>query len=270
MKMEARSLKSEAGKRGVVYFILQGIILISSFNSFAQGDERKLIREGNKLYKEKKYSDAEVKYKKALELNKNSVPGNYNLGDAYYKQQKFDEASQQYQSLFSNKDLSEDQKAKAFHNLGNSMLEAKKYPESIEAFKNSLKLKPKDNDTRYNLAYAQSMLQQQQKQQQQQNKNDKDKNKQNKDQQNKDQQNKDQKNKQDQNKEQQTKDQQKQDKDQQKQAGEKKQNISKEDAEKILQALNNDEKNTQKKLIKKESTRIQIEKTWWLKSIAVW
>jgi Ca-activated chloride channel family protein len=234
-------------------------ILSFSNSSLAQSEERKLIRDGNKLYLDKKFSDAEVKYKKSLGVNNNSVPGNYNLGNAYYKQGKFDEASQQYQSVFSNKDISDVQKAKAFHNLGNSMLEAKKYPESIEAFKNSLKLNPKDNDTRYNLAYAQSMLQQQQQQQKKDNKDNKDKNQQNKDQQNKDQKNQDKK---DQDKDQQSKDQQGKEKDQQKQAGQKKQDISKEDAEKILQALNNDEKNTQKKLIKKESTKIQIEKAW--------
>ena len=232
-----------------IFMLILFSVLVFPLVLKAQSEERKLIRDGNKLYKEKKFSDAEVKYKKSLGLNNISVPGNYNLGNAYYKQGKYDEASQQYQSIFSSKDLNDEQKARAFHNIGNSMLEAKKYPESIDAFKNSLKMNPKDNDTRYNLAFAQSMLQQQQQQQKQkQNKNDKDKNK-------------DQKDKKDQ-KEQQSKEQQKQDKEQQKQAQEKKQKISKEDAEKILQALNNDEKNTQKKLVKKESTRIQIDKTW--------
>jgi len=237
----------------ILWMPLLVVAWVSPATSYGQNKERKLIRDGNKLFNEKKYSDAEVNYKKSLSLNKNSVPGNYNLGNAYYKQGKFDEASQQYQSIFSNKDLTDDQKAKAFHNLGNAMLQAKKYPESIDAYKNSLKLNPKDNDTRYNLAYAQSMLQQQQQQQQ---KNGKD-NQQKKSQQSKDQQKKEE-NKQEQDKDQA---QQKQDKEDQKQA-QKKQNISKEDAEKILQALNNDEKNTQKKLIKKESTRIQIDKAW--------
>jgi tetratricopeptide (TPR) repeat protein len=229
--------------RFLVILLLNFIFLNSSS---AQSGERKLVREGNKLYREKKFSDAEVAYKKSLSKNKNSVPGNYNLGNAYYKQGKFDEASQQYQSVLSNKDLSDDQKAKAFHNIGNSLLESKKFPESIDAYKNALKLNPKDNDTRYNLAYAQSMLQQQQQQQQKQG----DKNDQKK-QDNKDQQQK----------EQQKKDDQKKEKQQEQQAQEKK-NISKEDAEKILQALNNDEKNTQKKLIKKDGTRIQIDKNW--------
>ncbi len=256
-KLEVGSVVSTGKRINILFFY--SLLLLPSI-MMAQSEERKLVREGNKLYKEKKYTDAEVKYKKSLNVNKNSVPGNYNLGNAYYKEGKYDEASQQYQSVFSDKDASDAQKSQAYHNVGNSMLQAKKYPESIEAFKNSLKMNPKDNDTRYNLAYAQSMLQQQQKQQQQQNKDNKDKDKKNKDQQSKDQQNKDQKDKQEQNKDQQSKDQQK--KDEQKQAQEKKQKISKEDAEKILQALNNDEKNAQKKLSKKETTKIQIEKTW--------
>jgi tetratricopeptide (TPR) repeat protein len=223
-------------------FMLCMLLFISSI-AFAQS-ERKLVRDGNKLYKEKKYSDAEVNYKKSLNVNKNSSTGQFNLGDAYYKQGKFEDAAQQFQPLTSNWDLSKDEKAKAFHNLGNSFFQAKKYDESINAYKNALKINSKDNDTRYNLAYAQSMLQQQKQRQQQ---NDKDKKDQNKDQQ-----------KLQQNKDQQKKDQQKQE---QKQA-EQKQKISKEDAEKILQALNNDEKNTQKKLMRKESTKISIEKNW--------
>jgi len=221
-----------------------GLVLCTGYLCFAQS-ERKLVREGNKLYKEKKYSDAEVNYKKSLNVNKNSPTGQFNLGDAYYKQGKFEEAAQQFQPLINYKNISKEEKAKAYHNLGNSYLQAKKYDESINAFKNALKLNSKDNDTRYNLAYAQAMLQQQK--QQQQNQNDKDKKDQNKDQQ-----------KQQQDKQQQKPDQQKQE---QKQA-EQKQKISKEDAEKILQALNNDEKNTQKKLVKKESSRVSVEKNW--------
>jgi Ca-activated chloride channel family protein len=217
-----------------------------SFSLHAQS-ERNLVREGNKLYKEKKYSDAEVSYKKSLNAKKSSPTGQFNLGDAYYKQGKYDEAALQFQPLTEDKNLSKEQKSKAYHNLGNSLLQSKKYDESVNAYKNALKLNSKDNDTRYNLAYAQSMLQQQ-KQQQQQNKDNKDKQDQKKDQQQQQQQNKDQ----------QKKEQQKQE---QKQA-EQKQKISKEDAEKILQALNNDEKNTQKKFVKKESTRVSIEKNW--------
>jgi Ca-activated chloride channel homolog len=223
------------------------LLLLASGDSLNAQSERKLIRDGNKLYESKKYSDAEVAYRKSLEKNKESFAGNYDLGNAYYKQQKFDEAQSQFQKSLQSKNLSQEEKSKIYHNLGNTLLEAKKFPESIEAYKNALRMNPKDNDTRYNLAYAQSMLQQQQQQQdQQQNKQDqKDQDKKKQDQ--KDQQ-KQQKEKEEQNKEQQPRD--------------RRQDLSKEDAEKMLKALNNDEKNTQKKLVKKETTRIQIEKQW--------
>lgn len=251
----AKKRRSAHCNYGLVVFLL----LISwSWKAEAQS-ERKLIRSGNKLYQEKKFSEAENDYKKSLDVNKKSVEGNYNLGNAYYKQGKFEEAGQQFQSAAGENSISDENKAKIFHNLGNSMLKEKKYEESINAYKNSLKLNPKDNDTRYNLAYAKAMLQQQQQQQQQQNKDNKNQDK--KDQQNKDQQNKDQQNK-DKQKQQ---DQQQKDQDQQKQdqsQARNKKDISKEDAEKILQALNNDEKDTQKKLTKKQAVRISIEKEW--------
>jgi Ca-activated chloride channel homolog len=228
-------------ERSILFLLLA--FFCSSF-LYAQS-ERSLVREGNKLYKEKKYSDAEVSYKKSLNAKKGSPTGQFNLGDAYYKQGKYDEAAQQFQPLAEDKNLSKEQKSRAYHNLGNSLLQSKKYDESINAYKNALKLNSKDNETRYNLAYAQSMLQQQQ-QQQQQNKDNKDKQGQKKDQQ----------------QQQQKQDDQKKQQEQQQKQAEQKQKISKEDAEKILQALNNDEKNTQKKFVKKESARISIEKNW--------
>jgi Ca-activated chloride channel family protein len=220
-----------------------GFLLIAVSPAVAQSD-KKLIREGNKSYDNKKYSDAEVSYKKSLGKNQKSYEGNFNLGDAYYKQGKYDEAAKQFETLKSQK---KDKKtdAAALHNLGNTLLQSQKFQESIEAYKQSLKLNPTDDDTRYNLAYAQAMLkQQQQKQQQQQQQQNKDKNKEDK----KDQQ-------------QQKQEQQKQEQAQQKQQEQKKE-ISKEDAERILQALNNDEKDKHKKKAKVAATRIRIDKDW--------
>ena len=230
------------------------------FSTVIAQSERKLVRDGNEMYKNKKYSDAEVNYKKSLGVNKDSKSAIFNLGDAYYKQGKYEDATKQFEGISSDKNLDKETQSKAFHNLGNSYLQSKKYNESINAYKNALKLNPRDNDTRYNLAYAQSMLQQQQQQQQKQD--------QNKDRDDKKDQNekKDQKDQKDQKKDeqqQQKEQQQKQDqqKEEEKQA-KKRDKISKEDAEKILQALNNDEKNTQKKLTKKDATKISINKKW--------
>lgn len=227
--------------------IISSLICIFIFyaNVYAQ-NERPLVREGNKLYNEKKFSDAEVSYKKSLNVNKDSRYGQFNLGNAFYKQGKYEDAIKQFTPLGIDKKFDKEEQSKAYHNLGNSFLQTKKYEESIDAFKKSLKLNPKDNDTRYNLAYAQSMLQKEQ-QQKQQKKDNKDQKKDDKKDDKKDQQND-------------KKDQQK--KEDQKQAQKQPQKISKEDAEKILQALNNDEKNIQKKAQKTDAKKIVIEKNW--------
>jgi len=213
------------------WLLILGFLLVAVNTVFAQS-ERKFIREGNTSFENKKYSDAEVAYKKSLGKNQESYEGNFNLGDAYYKQGKYDEAAKQFDMLKLQK-KDKNSNAAALHNLGNTLLQSQKYPESIEAYKEALKLNPKDEDTRYNLAYAQAMLKQQQQQQQQ----NQDKNKEDK------------------------KDQQKKNQEQQKQQQQKKE-ISKEDAERILQALNNDEKDKHKKKAKVASGRIRVDKDW--------
>src|SRR3990172_4996433 len=106
--------------------------------------------------------------------------------DSYKKQQRYDEAIKSFQNSLTH---TEDgiMKSKAFHNIGNSLLKSQKIKESVEAYKNSLKLNPNDKDTKYNLSYALSLLKQQQDQQQQnKNQNDKNRDKQDKKDQNKD------------------------------------------------------------------------------------
>jgi Ca-activated chloride channel homolog len=225
------------------------LIVVWSTFTFAQS-ERSLIRDGNRLYKDNKFTDAEVNYKKALEKNKESSHGVFNLGDALYKQGRFDEAAQQYQNIASTGGDSE-LKSKAYHNLGNALLRNQKIPESISAYKEALKLNPGDIDTKYNLEFAKTLLKQQQ-QQKQQNKDQKKDDKQKQDQQKQDQQ----KN------EEQKQSQQDQKKQEQQQAQQKKQQISKEDAERILEALKNEEKDVQKKLHKRVPARVRVEKDW--------
>ncbi len=47
---------------------------------FAQKAERKNVREGNKLYETEKFTEAEIAYRKSLEVNPRSSEGTYNLG----------------------------------------------------------------------------------------------------------------------------------------------------------------------------------------------
>ena len=222
-----------------------------------------LIREGNKQYKENKFADSEIKYRKGLDKEKNSFEAEFNLGDALYKQGKYDQATERFSSLAS-REKDKSKQATAYHNLGNALLKQKKYEESINAYKNALKNQPTDKDTKYNLAYAQSYLKQQQQQQQQQNKEG-DKKDQKDQQQQKQQQSQKQDDKKKEDQKQQQAQQSKEDnkkEGKQAEAGKEKDKISKEDAERILQALNNEEKDTQKKLSRKESDRMNIEKDW--------
>jgi tetratricopeptide (TPR) repeat protein len=214
---------------------------------FAQS-KRSLINDGVELYKNNKFSDAEVNFKKGLEKDAELFQGHFNLGDAYYKQGRYDEAIQSFKNSLTLTENKND-RAKIYHNIGNSFLKSQKFPESIEAYKNSLKLNPDDLETKYNLSYALNMMKQDQnKQQQQQNKDNKD-------------QNKDQQQQQNQNQNDQNKNQDKQNKNQQKQQ-QPKNEISKNDAERILEALKNNERDLQKKLRQNKGQPVVREKDW--------
>jgi tetratricopeptide (TPR) repeat protein len=240
------------------------LFLIGLTNAFSQNANDKL-REGNKYFDEKKFNEAEISYKKSLELDPKSYRGSYNLGGALYKQKNYEDAVLNYSQLAS-RDLDQDTKSRIYHNLGNSYLQANKYKESIDAYKTALKSNPKDVDTKYNLEYAKKMLQAQQ-QQQQQNQNQQQQNQdQKQNQQNQQKENKDQKQKQDEQKQQQSqgdqKDQKKDQQQQQQQQKQQQQKMSKEDAERILQALNNKEKDLQKKMQVQKREKTKYSKNW--------
>lgn len=238
------------------------IFVFAAAALFAQ--QKKYIHKGNELYRQQKYKEAEEDYRKstadsASGSKTGNALGNFNLGDALYREKKYADAGAQFNKLASsanNKTLT----ARAYHNLGNSLLQSNKLEEAIDAYKKSLLNNPKDDETRYNLAYAEQKLkkQQQQNKQGQQNKNQNNQNQQNKDKQNQNDKNKDNK---DQNKQQQ---QNKQDQQKQQQNQQQPNQISKEDAERMLDALSNEEKQTQDKLKDKRlhGTGKNIIKDW--------
>lgn len=255
---------------------LSVLFLLVSLLGQAQ-NERKFIREGNRYYEKAladttkidttMFSQAETAYRKALDKKPDDLKWNFNLGDALYKQMKFEESAAKFGEI-ADKSTDKVEKGKALHNMGNSLLMQNKLDESIEAYKDALRKNPTDLETKYNLLYAMNLKKKQDQQNKDQNKDkdkDKDKNKddQNKDKQdqNKDDQNKD---KQDQNKDQQNKDQNqnKDQQDQQKQQQQPQQNkISKENAERLLQALQNDEKKLQEKVKKMQAEKAKAKKT---------
>lgn len=254
-------------KRIVIFFIISSLF----FDLKAQApsapdsaDNKKIerkeyrthIREGNKLYDAGKASEAETEYRRVLGYEDKSNKAAFNLGDALYRQEKFDKAAEQFKTAAEAAE-GKDDKARAYYNWGNSLLKQQKLKEGIDAYKNALRNDPNDIDTKRNLSYALNLLKKQE--QEQQNK-DKQQNQDQKDQQDKDQdkQNQDQKDqdKQDQQNQQDQKDQQGK-QPQQRQ-------ISPEDAQRILNALEQEEKDLQEKMQKKEraGSRPAIEKNW--------
>lgn len=224
-------------------------ILLPFISLFAQ-QEKSYIKKGNDLYQQKKYDEAEANYRKAVNKKAQTIEGNFNLGDALFKQKKYSDAGEQFNKIADANNKNKNVVASAYHNLGNSYLENKKLEEGIEAYKKSLLINPKDDQTRYNLAYAQELLKKQQKQ-----------NKDNKNQDNNKQNNKNQekKNQKDQNKDNKNSENNNQKSDQQQPD-----KLSKEDAERMLEALNNNEKQTQDKLKNKKATgaKLTISKDW--------
>jgi Ca-activated chloride channel homolog len=217
----------------------------------AQAD-RKFIRHGNREYEKNKFSESELSYRRAADKNKASGDAVFNAGDALYKQKKYEDAGKQF---FESQKMAEEKEKKSasMYNLGNSMVMANKLKESIEAYKNSLKLNPGNMEAKYNLAYAQDMLKKQEEQQKQQQKQQ---------QQNKD--NQDQKKDQEKKDNNQQEKQQEQQQQQQQQQQDQQQAISKEDAERLLNAIANDEKNVQEKvkLEKAAKARVRTTKNW--------
>ena len=219
--------------------------------AFSQ-NERKFVRSGNRFFMEAvndttqantgRFSSAEKEYRKALEKRPNDPRWDFNLADALYKQMRFEEATEKFIELADKLETPEE-KARALHNKGNSELMQQKIDESIESYKEALRLNPNDLDTKYNLAYAQNLKKQQQEQEQ------------NQDQDNNQDQQQNQQNQQDQ-----------QNQDNQNQNNEQQQNkISRENAEQLLQALQNDERDIQNKVNEEKTARAQrtrVEKEW--------
>jgi tetratricopeptide (TPR) repeat protein len=146
-------------------FIFVLCVSFLSHSIFAQKESGD-VKDGNDLYKSKKYTEAEIAYRKGLLKNPKSFEANYNLGNALFKQSKYPEALEQYTKSLATEPKDKGRVAAAFHNTGNALFADKKYEESIKAYKMALKNNPKDNDTRYNLAYAQEMLKKQEEQKQ--------------------------------------------------------------------------------------------------------
>lgn len=230
-------------------YIGMALLLLVAVSVSAQKAERDLIRKGNRFFKDSVYVNAEVNYRKALEVNPKSTVSMFNLGNTLAQQNKLQEAMEQYAGA-TKVEKDKPNLTQIYHNMGVILHSQKDYAKAVEAYKQSLRNNPKDDETRYNLALAQKMLKDQQQNQQNQDQNQD---------QNKQEQQKEQ-DKQDQNKQ----DQQKNQNQQQQSQPEKKNNeMSKENAEQLLNSVMQDEKDVQDKVKKQQILQGgRLEKDW--------
>ena len=225
--------------------------------------DRQHVRKGNMLFRKGDFSNAALEYQKALSKNENNTQAIYNLGCAALQMGNDSLAVEQFKAA-GKAEPNKIRRAMSFHNIGVVFQAHQQYGEAIEAYKEALRNNPADNETRYNLVLCKRQQQQDQQDQNQNNNqnqdNNQDKNKNN----DKNKDNKDQKDKQNQN---QDKQDQNQDKDQdqdQKQQKQPRQQMSQENAERLLDAAVQEEKRTQDKLKKamQQPRKRMLQKNW--------
>lgn len=232
-----------ASARLILLMAISLFSVLSPLSSMAQTD-RQYVRQGNKLFRSGDFPNAEVSYRKALEKNDRNAQALYNLGNSLLAQNKDSAAVVEFEKA-TKVESNELRKSQAYHNMGVICQRHQMFGEAIEAYKQSLRLNPHDDETRYNLELCKR--QQKQQQQNQQNKDNKD--------------NKD-KDKQDQQKQDQQKQEQQQQQKQEQQKQEPK--MSKDNAEQLLNAAMQQEKQTQERM-KKAQQRPQkrkLQKNW--------
>ena len=236
-------------------FILGACLAIGAS---AQRTDRDFIRRGNRLYADSLFVKAEVEYRRALDVNPQSVEAMFNLGNSLLKQQKAEEAMKMYQAAavqipanekhIATSEADKLRLAQVYHNAGVILQSSKQLDACIEAYKKSLRNNPLDHETRYNLTLAMKQRQQQQQQQ-------------NQDQQQEEQQ---QEQEEQEEKQQQNQEQDQEQQEQQQPQPQQEQEMSQENAEQLLNAIMQDEKDIQEKVQKamQEVQPRRFEKDW--------
>ncbi|WP_452599112.1 tetratricopeptide repeat protein [Pontimicrobium sp. MEBiC01747] len=273
------------------------ILLLTTVFSYAQEEDKALelatkkandlVYKANDLASNDDFISAEMEYRKALSQKPTSVAGTYNLAHSYYKEGNYEEA------LYRNKQAAKNatdkaEKHRAYHNIGNILMQNNECKQAVEAYKNALRNDPTDDESRYNLGLAKECAKKQEQEQEQDDKGDDKKDK--KEDKNKDEKDKKEKDKKDENKEDQKDkgdkdkkegDDQKDDKgkpkdekdDKGKEGDDKKEQqkpqqqpgqLSQQQIKNLLEAMNNQEQKVQEKMNAKKAkgVKVQTEKDW--------
>ncbi len=247
------------------------LISLSSYTSTnAQNDKEKqkelkdsqeLLSEASFEMKNDNFPLAEAEYRKAISLNPKDETGKYNLGTAYYNREMNAIAMQRFKQAAAVA-INKEEKHKAFHNLGNTFMNEKKYQKAVISYKNALRNNPKDDETRYNLALAKKHLEDQKKNGG--GDDDKDDKKNKKENEDKKENEKDNKKEGDKNKDKEKPDKPKDEKENKQPPPPVPGKLSPQQIKNLLEAMNNEEKKVQEKINAKKQKGIKVksEKDW--------
>ena len=220
------------------------LIILLTLASVSAWGQKADLRKGNREFRKGEYGEADISYRKGLLKDTSSVAAKYNLANNLYRQENYDEAAKMLDGI-------ENPDAAACFNRGDVAIAKEDWKTAVASFKECLLQDPGDLKAKENYIYARNKLMEQQQQEQQQNQ---DQNQDNQDQQDQDQNQDQQQNQQDQNKD--------QDQDQQQQQ---QQELSAQQAQQLLQAIQEKEKQTQEKVDEKKAAALksrQKEKNW--------
>lgn len=229
------------------------LVILLAFSCLTAQAQKADLRKGNRQFAKGQFAEADISYRRALLQDTTSAAAHYNLANTLYREDNMDEAAKQLEAVDALSVVETPLGPDYFFNKGDVALKKEDWKGAMEAFWQSLLLRPDDLDAKENYIYARNKYAQQQQQQQQQNQD------QNQDQ-DQDQDQQDQQNQQNQQDQQQNQDQPQQEQPQAK-AGE----LSPQQAQQLLQAIQDKEKQTQEKVDAKKAEAVksrQKDKNW--------
>lgn len=143
-------------------FLFLALALLAVDAAAQQYPERRQVRKGNRAYDKGNYQDAAGRYMRALGTDPASFEARYDLGNAFHRQELYDQAAQAQQQAAADSLAAPAARAEAFYNLGNTQFRQQKYAEALESYKHSLRLNPDDRQAKFNYAYVKKLLDDQQ------------------------------------------------------------------------------------------------------------
>lgn len=141
-------------------FIVVCVLMVAAFG----GAVAEKVRQGNELYSLNKYTEALDAYNTALALSPENASIVFNTGAVLHQQKKYDQAIESFTKVIASAEGNE-LKEKAYYNMGNSLFmqgvdrgDVNKLAEAIESYKKALELNPDDQDAKYNLEITRKHL----------------------------------------------------------------------------------------------------------------